>query len=113
VVLVGLLGGRGAKVIHVTSGMGSIEDNKSGRFYAYRMSKAALNMASRSLAVDLRGDGIASAVINPGWVQTDMGGRGAPTPVADSVGGMLREIDAFSLERSGVFLDWKGRPYPW
>lgn len=101
------------KVIHVTSGMGSITDNKSGAFYAYRMSKAALNMMSRSLAVDLRGAGVASAVINPGWVKTDMGGPGAPTPVEESVRGMLREIDAFAIEDSGAFLDWKGRPYPW
>ncbi len=101
------------KVIHVTSGMGSITDNRSGAFYAYRMSKAALNMMSRSLGVDLRGAGVASAVINPGWVKTDMGGPGAPTPVDESVRGMLREIDAFSVENSGAFLDWKGRPYPW
>lgn len=101
------------KVIHVTSGMGSITDNKSGAFYAYRMSKAALNMMSRSLAVDLRGAGVSSAVINPGWVKTDMGGPGAPTPVEESVRGMLREIDAFGIEDSGAFLDWKGRPYPW
>jgi NAD(P)-dependent dehydrogenase (short-subunit alcohol dehydrogenase family) len=101
------------KVIHVTSGMGSITDNKSGAFYAYRMSKAALNMMSRSLAVDLRGAGVASAVINPGWVKTDMGGPGAPTPVEESVRGMLREIDSFGIEDSGAFLDWKGRPYPW
>lgn len=101
------------KVIHVTSGMGSITDNKSGAFYAYRMSKAALNMMSRSLAVDLRGAGVASAVINPGWVKTDMGGPGAPTPAPESVRGMLREIDSFGIEDSGAFLDWKGRPYPW
>ena len=101
------------KVIHVTSGMGSIGDNNSGAFYAYRMSKAALNMMSRSLAVDLRGAGVASAVINPGWVKTDMGGPGAPTPVEESVRGMLREIDAFTIEHTGAFLDWKGRPYPW
>jgi NAD(P)-dependent dehydrogenase (short-subunit alcohol dehydrogenase family) len=101
------------KVIHVTSGMGSIADNKSGSFYAYRMSKAALNMMSRTLAMDLRGAGVASAVINPGWVKTDMGGAGAPTPVEDSVRGMLREIDAFTLDNTGAFLDWKGRPYPW
>jgi NAD(P)-dependent dehydrogenase (short-subunit alcohol dehydrogenase family) len=101
------------KVIHVTSGMGSISDNRSGAFYGYRMSKAALNMMSRSLAVDLRGAGVASAVINPGWVRTDMGGAGAPTPVEDSVRGMLREIDSFTLESTGAFLDWKGRPYPW
>ncbi len=101
------------KVIQVTSGMGSIADNKSGSFYAYRMSKAALNMMSRTLAVDLRGAGVASAVINPGWVKTDMGGPGAPTPVEESVRGMLHEIDAFTLDGTGGFLDWKGRPYPW
>jgi NAD(P)-dependent dehydrogenase (short-subunit alcohol dehydrogenase family) len=101
------------KVIQVTSGMGSITDNKSGSFYAYRMSKAALNMMSRTMAVDLRGAGVASAVINPGWVKTDMGGPGAPTSVEESVRGMLREIDAFTLENTGAFLDWKGRPYPW
>jgi NAD(P)-dependent dehydrogenase (short-subunit alcohol dehydrogenase family) len=101
------------KIIHVTSGMGSIQDNKSGAFYAYRMAKAALNMMSRSLSVDLRGAGVASAVINPGWVKTDMGGPGAPTPVEESVRGMLREIDAFTIDNTGAFLDWKGRPYPW
>ncbi|HEU5059001.1 MAG TPA: SDR family oxidoreductase [Kofleriaceae bacterium] len=110
--LPGLKAARG-KVIHVTSGMGSIADNRSGAFYAYRMSKAALNMMSRSLAVDLRGAGVASAVINPGWVRTDMGGASAPTAVEDSVRGMLREIDAFTLDATGAFLDWKGRPYPW
>jgi hypothetical protein len=56
---------------------------------------------------------VASAVINPGWVKTDMGGPGAPTSTEDSVRGMLREIDAFTIEHTGAFLDWKGRPYPW
>jgi NAD(P)-dependent dehydrogenase (short-subunit alcohol dehydrogenase family) len=101
------------KIVHVTSGMGSIEDNTSGGSYGYRMSKAALNMAARSMAVDLRGDGIACAVINPGWVKTDMGGAHAPTPVDDSARGMLAAIDALDLSTSGTFLHWKGRHYPW
>lgn len=101
----------GSKLVHVTSGMGSISDNTSGGYYAYRMSKAALNMASRSLAVDLKSDGIISVVINPGWVQTDMGGRGAPTPVDDSVRGILREVDRATLADSGEFLNWKGNRY--
>lgn len=105
--------GTGKKLVHVTSGMGSIADNKSGGSYAYRMSKAALNMMSKSLAVDLRGDGITSIVINPGWVQTDMGGPSATTPVADSVGSMLREVDGATLADSGEFLNWKGGRYPW
>lgn len=105
--------GEGRKLVHVTSGMGSIGDNTRGGFYAYRMSKAALNMMSRSLAVDLRGEGIVSVVIDPGWVQTDMGGPSAPTPVADSVRGILREIDRVTLADSGEFLNWKGNRYPW
>lgn len=105
--------GKGKKLLHVTSGLGSIADNSSGGDYAYRMSKAALNMMSRSLAVDLRRDGIASAVINPGWVSTDMGGRDAPTKVGDSVRGILRELDKLSLATSGSFLNWKGGHYAW
>lgn len=105
--------GAAKKLVHVTSGMGSIGDNTSGGFYAYRMSKAALNIMSRSLAVDLRGDGIVSVVINPGWVQTDMGGDGAPTPVADSVRGILREVGRATLADSGEFLNWNGHRLPW
>lgn len=105
--------GTGKKLLHITSGMGSIADNTSGGFYAYRMSKAALNMMSKSLAVDLRHEGIASYVINPGWVQTDMGGKSAPTAVDVSVRGILRELDAATLADSGAFLDYKGGRYAW
>jgi NAD(P)-dependent dehydrogenase (short-subunit alcohol dehydrogenase family) len=105
--------GAAKKLVHVTSNMGSIADNTSGGFYAYRMSKAALNMMSRSLAVDLRGEGITSVVINPGWVQTDMGGPNAPTPVADSVRAILGEVDRATLADSGEFLNWRGNRYAW
>lgn len=105
--------GSAKKLVHITSGMGSITDNTSGGSYGYRMSKAALNMMSKSLAVDLRGEGIASYVINPGWVQTDMGGANAPTTVAQSVEGIVREIDRATLEDSGAFLNWKGNRYAW
>lgn len=102
-----------AKVVHVTSGMGSIGDNGSGGDYAYRMSKAALNMAARNLAIDLRRDDIASVVINPGWVKTDMGGPGATISVDESVSGMLREIDQLTLADTGTFRTWRGGQYPW
>lgn len=105
--------GGGKKLVHVSTGMASIADNTSGGAYAYRMAKAALNMASRSMAHDLRGEGIVSVVINPGWVKTDMGGPSAPTPVEDSVRGILARIDALRLEDSGSFLDWKGGTWPW
>jgi NAD(P)-dependent dehydrogenase (short-subunit alcohol dehydrogenase family) len=105
--------GTGKKILSITSGMGSIDDNKSGGYLGYRMSKAALNMMAKTLAVDLRGDGIASAVINPGWVKTDMGGAGAPTAVADSARGIIAQLDALTLETSGRFLNWRGGTYAW
>ncbi|HVV82872.1 MAG TPA: SDR family oxidoreductase [Kofleriaceae bacterium] len=104
---------RGAKIVSLTSGMGSIADNTSGGFYAYRMSKAALNMAARGLAVDLRKDGIISVVINPGWVQTDMGGAGASIDIDTSVTSMLREIDALTLADTGTFRNWRGGTFAW
>lgn len=109
-----LLRARAPRVANVSSGMGSIGDNGSGGAYAYRMSKAALNMASRSLAVDLRPQGVISVVINPGWVQTDMGGTNAPVPVAESVAAMIARFDSLTAEDSGRFLDWR-RPegFPW
>lgn len=105
--------GTGKKLLHITSGMGSIADNGSGGSYGYRMSKAALNMMSKSLAVDLKGEGIASYVINPGWVKTDMGGGHAPTPVEDSARAILAVVGAATLADSGEFLNWKGNRYPW
>lgn len=105
--------GRGKKVAHLSSGMASIADNSSGGWYGYRMSKAALNMASRSLARDLAADGIASAVLDPGWAQTDMGGPHAPTPVAESVRGLLAQLDRLDLATTGAFLHWRGGTTPW
>jgi NAD(P)-dependent dehydrogenase (short-subunit alcohol dehydrogenase family) len=112
-VLPNLRKGTGKKILNVTSGMGSIDDNTSGGWYGYRMAKAALNMATRSLAADLKPDKIACAVINPGWVQTDMGGASAPTTVDDSVRGILAQLDKLSMDTTGSFLHWKGGTYPW
>jgi NAD(P)-dependent dehydrogenase (short-subunit alcohol dehydrogenase family) len=108
-----LRSGKGKRILHVTSGMGSIEDNSSGGSYGYRMSKAALNMASKSLSVELKGEGIASAVINPGWVRTDMGGPSAPTEVETSARGILKQLDGLDLDSSGEFLDYAGKRWPW
>lgn len=105
--------GREPKLVHMTSNMGSISDNSSGGSYPYRMSKTALNMASRNLAHDLQGDGIPSIVLHPGWVRTDMGGPGAPLTIAESVSAMARTIDHFTVEHSGGFYDRNGERLAW
>jgi NAD(P)-dependent dehydrogenase (short-subunit alcohol dehydrogenase family) len=104
---------RGAKVALITSRMGSIDDNSSGAAYGYRMSKAALNMAGKSLAVDLRDRGVAVAILHPGMVNTDMtGGHGQVDP-ADSARGLLARIDELTLATSGGFWHMNGERLPW
>ena len=100
------------KIANISSGLGSIADSNGG-IYEYRMSKAALNMASRTLALDLRKDGIIVVAISPGWVKTDMGGPGAPTPVAESAAGLIRVIDKVTLAESGEFMSYEGERRAW
>jgi NAD(P)-dependent dehydrogenase (short-subunit alcohol dehydrogenase family) len=104
---------RGSRVAIVTSRMGSIADNSSGGAYGYRMSKAAVNAAGVSLAHDLRPDGVAVALLHPGWVQTGMtGGRGLVT-AAESAAGLIARIDDLRLETSGGFWHADGSRLPW
>lgn len=105
--------GKGAKVALVTSRMGSIDDNSSGGAYGYRMSKAALNMAGKSLAVDLRDRGVAVAVLHPGMVKTDMiAGHGQVEPDV-AAKGLLDRIEALTLATSGGFWHANGERLPW
>lgn len=105
--------GEGAKVALVTSRMGSIDDNTSGGRYGYRMSKAALNMAGRSLAHDLRHRGVAVVILHPGFVRTDMtGGQGLVDP-AESAAGLVARLDELTMDTSGTFRHANGEPLPW
>jgi NAD(P)-dependent dehydrogenase (short-subunit alcohol dehydrogenase family) len=99
-------------MVALTSGMGSISDS-SGSYYAYRASKAALNMSFHNLGLDLKQRGIIAIVINPGWVQTDMGGKQAPTKVEDSIAMMRKVFDALTLNDAGSFKNYKGGDFPW
>jgi len=104
--------GKGKKIVNLTSKLGSIAEATGGR-YAYRLSKAALNMATKLLAEDLRGEGFRTVALHPGWVQTRMGGTTAPVPPEQSVRGMLRIIDGLTAEQSGRTFDFQGRDLPW
>jgi len=112
-VLGNLRAGAQKKVVALTSGMASIGDNTSGGAVIYRSSKAALNMAMRTAAIDLGPEGFVVAVLSPGWVKTDMGGPGATLDPATSVAGMRRVIAGLRPRDNGSFLDWNGRPLPW
>lgn len=103
----------GATVANISSVLGSIAS--VGRFGTpgYAISKAAQNMATALLARALADRGIAVLALHPGWAQTEMGGDNATVPVADSVAGLLRVIDAAGPGDSGSFRDWQGQVLPW
>jgi NAD(P)-dependent dehydrogenase (short-subunit alcohol dehydrogenase family) len=105
--------GTGRKIAHITSLMGSMGDNTSGGSYAYRISKAALNMATRNLAHELASDRFVVLALHPGWVQTRMGGAGAPLQPDASVRGMIEVIDRAGPGDTGRFLAFDGRDLPW
>ena len=104
----------GAKLVLMTSRMGSIDDNSSGGSYGYRMSKVALNMAGKSLAIDLESRGIAVAILHPGLVRTRMiqFNPSGITP-EQAVQGLLARIDGLTMANSGSFWHANGELLPW
>ena len=103
---------RGSKVVNISSRLGAIGDNGSGDDYGYRMSKAAQNMLTANLAIDLGKEDVLVAALHPGIVATGMtGGQGSP---ADEVARDLKAvIDGMDASRSGRFLDRTGAEIPW
>jgi NAD(P)-dependent dehydrogenase (short-subunit alcohol dehydrogenase family) len=103
----------GAKLVFVTSRMGSIADNGSGSYYGYRMSKAALNMAARSLTHDLAPRGISVLIVHPGFVRTGMTGGAGDVDPQTSATDIRARIAELSSKTSGAFLHARGEHLPW
>jgi len=101
------------KLALITSRMGSIADNTSGGSYGYRMSKAALNAAGRSLAHDLKSQGVAVALLHPGYVRTEMTGGGGNVGPDEAARMLIARIDGLSLANSGSFWHANGEDLPW
>lgn len=97
----------------LSSFMGSMAGNISGRHYLYRSSKAALNAVVKSLAVDLKPRGIHVVTLHPGWVKTDMGGSDADLEIPDSVRGVIGLLDGINAEHTGRFFNYDGSQVPW
>jgi NAD(P)-dependent dehydrogenase (short-subunit alcohol dehydrogenase family) len=103
--------GKSPRLINITSLMGSIADNSSGGYYAYRMSKTALNMFAKSFSIDY--PDIITLTLHPGWVRTNMGGPEAPTLPRESARGLYALIKQAHKDQSGHFMDFRGKELPW
>ena len=103
----------GSKIANITSRMGSIADNTSGSYYGYRASKAALNAFGKSLAMDLKPQGIAVAQLHPGFVKTRMVGFNGDITPEEAAQGLAARIDELTLENSGGFWHSNGQELPW
>jgi len=101
------------KIATLSSKMGSLDDNTSGGSYIYRTSKTALNMAIKSLSIDLKPYGIAVLTLHPGWVQTDMGGPNGLIDTRTSVTGLRKLITDLSIATSGKFIAFDGKEIAW
>ena len=102
----------GGKMIAISSGMGSIGDNGGG-WVPYRTSKAALNMAWSSLALEAKRRGVTCVLLSPGWVKTRMSGAGAEITPEQSVSDMRRLIDGLTMDQTGKFLRRNGSELAW
>lgn len=104
---------KNGKVVMMTSRMGSIADNDSGGRYGYRMTKAALNAAAKSLAVDLQPRGISVGIMHPGYVQTAMTGHTGHITPAEAAERLIQRVDELNQDTSGVFRHSDGSELPW
>ncbi len=108
------MGGKNlSTVVMISSLMGSIDDCHSGRSYAYRASKTALNMFTVAMKKEALEDNISFLILHPGWVKTRMGGENAPVEMNTSVDGMMELIEQHNLEDSGRFVQYDGVDLPW
>jgi NAD(P)-dependent dehydrogenase (short-subunit alcohol dehydrogenase family) len=104
--------GREKKVVNITSVMGSIQLS-TGDMVPYRVSKAALNMLTKNMAIAYQPYGITVVGLHPGWVRTDMGGPEAHVSVEESVTKLLGIIENLSPSRSGQVISFEGQVIPY
>ena len=108
-----LRGGDRKLVMNMSSGLGSIANNGRGSSAAYRSSKSALNMLTKTMAMDLDSEGFIFVAMSPGWVRTDMGGERAQLSPEESVSGMLGVLAPLTPADSGRYLSHDGKELPW
>jgi NAD(P)-dependent dehydrogenase (short-subunit alcohol dehydrogenase family) len=102
------------KIANISSQVGSFEvAQRLGRDVSYAASKTALNMLTLKQAQALRPDGVTVVCLHPGWVRSDMGGKGADLEPSEAAAGIARVLDGLTIDGTGSFLRWDGSVHPW
>jgi NAD(P)-dependent dehydrogenase (short-subunit alcohol dehydrogenase family) len=101
------------RIVNMTSGLASLSGKSEGAFYAYGASKAALNMLTRTMAFDLKKDNVTVVCLDPGWVQTDMGGPGAPLKPEESATAIAKTLKGLTQKQTSLFLYNDGKELKW
>ncbi|KAH3881233.1 C-factor-like [Dreissena polymorpha] len=103
-----------AAIINISTTLGSISENSSSGYYGYRASKAALNMITTNMSLDLKAEGILATAIHPGWVRTDMGGPDAAIDTVTSVRGVMAVMEKLQGEEgTGKYYAYSGHQIGW
>jgi NAD(P)-dependent dehydrogenase (short-subunit alcohol dehydrogenase family) len=101
------------RIVNMTSGLGSLSGKNEGAFYAYGVSKAGLNMLTRTMAFDLQKDKVVCVCLDPGWVQTDMGGPGAPLKPEESASAIAKTLKGLTMAQTSLFIYNDGTELKW
>ncbi|PLW75883.1 SDR family oxidoreductase [Cohaesibacter celericrescens] len=110
--LPGLRAASNAKIVTISSQLGALSYISTGK-YAYNSSKAAVNKVMKTLALELKDEGITCVLFHPGWVQTDMGGPSADITPCESAQGIADTTDRLTIADTGGFFKWNGETHPW
>ncbi|KAF1954830.1 NAD(P)-binding protein [Byssothecium circinans] len=101
------------KVVNITSNMGSISDNTSGGRLAYRVSRAAQNQLSRTIAKDFEKEGIVCIALHPGWIKTRLSNFSGHMGPDEAAGKLIAVIDGAGMDQSGRFWHRDGQELTW
>ncbi len=101
------------RIVNMTSGLASLSGKSEGAFYPYGVSKAGLNMLTRTMAFDLQGEKVVVVCLDPGWVKTDMGGPNAPLKPEESAAAIAKTIKGLTMKQTSLFLYNDGKELKW
>lgn len=105
--------GTDPRLLNISSGAGSILHKHDSNYYAYSVSKAALNMLTRALAAEFKHRGVCVVALTPGWVRTRMGGTNAPLSPEQSARSIAATLCELKIEQTNTFIDRNGTPTDW